>query len=177
MNSYIEEVRNMTINEANELRIKNCNLPLLEGPLYDPDDEDKNVINILSDGKILKVMDVGFVVPKSGFNKEVFERYFLVSDFCKSYDLIDTECKLIPSVPESMCIMSTNSKKNIFSKRKFNFVGEDIVLFGMVYRNILYIWKEGLIKFKNGRDDKGFELSILNKNLQIENRAYYIQLG
>ena len=69
----------MTRNEANELRIKNCNLPLLEGPLYDPDDEDKNVINILSDGKILKVMDVGFVLPKSGFNKEVFERYFIVS--------------------------------------------------------------------------------------------------
>ena len=47
----------------------------------------------------------------------------------------------------------------------------------MVYRNILYIWKEGLIKFKNGRVDKGFELSILNRNLQIESKAYYIQLG
>ena len=166
----------MTRNEANELRIKHCNLPLLEGPLYDPDDEDKNVINILSDGKILKVMDVGFVIPKSGFNKEVFERYFMVSDFGKSYDSIDIECMLRPSVSESMCIMSTSSKKSIFSKRKFNFVGEDIVLFGMVYRNNLYIWKDGLIKFKNGRVDKGFELSILNKNLQIESRAYYIQL-
>ena len=166
----------MTRNEANELRIKNCNLPLLEGPLYDPDDEDKNVINILSNGKLLKVMDVGFVLPKSGFNKEVFERYFIVSDFGTTYDLIDIECELRPSVPESMCIMSAKSKKSIFSKRKFNFVGEDIVLFGMVYRNILYIWKEGLIKFKNGRVDKGFELSILNKNLQIEDRAYYIQL-
>ena len=31
----------MTRNEANELRIKNCNLPLLEGPLYDPDDEEE----------------------------------------------------------------------------------------------------------------------------------------
>ena len=167
----------MTRNEANELRIKHCNLPLFEGPLYDPDNEDKNVVNILSNGKILKVMDVGFVVPKSGFNKEVFERYFIVSDFGRSYDSIDIECELRPSVPESMCIMSANSKKSIFSKRKFNFVGEDIILFGMVYRNILYIWKEGLIKFKNGRVDKGFELSILNKNLQIENRAYYIQLG
>lgn len=166
----------MTINEANELRIKYCNLPLFEGSLYDSDNEDKNVVNILSNGKLLKVMDVGFVVPKSGFNKEVFERYFIVSDFGKTYDSIDIECELRPSVPESMCIMSTNSKKNIFSKRKFNFVGEDIVLFGMVYRNILYIWKEGLIKFKNGRVDKGFELSILNKNLQIESRAYYIQL-
>ena len=166
----------MTRNEANELRIKHCNLPLLKGPLYDPDNEDKNVINILSNGKILKVMDVGFVVPKSGFNKEVFERYFMVSDFGKSYDSIDIECMLRPSVSESMCIMSTSSKKSIFSKRKFNFVGEDIVLFGMVYRNNLYIWKDGLIKFKNGRVDKGFELSILNKNLQIESRAYYIQL-
>ena len=166
----------MTRNKANELRIKYCNLPLLEGLLYDPDDEDKNVINILSDGKLLKVMDVGFVLPKSGFDKEVFERYFIVSDFGKTYDSIDIECELRPSVPESMCIMSTKSKKNIFSKRKFNFVGEDIVLFGMVYRNNLYIWKDGLIKFKNGRVDKGFELSILNKNLQIENRAYYIQL-
>ena len=101
----------------------------------------------------------------------------MVSDFGKSYDSIDIECMLRPSVPESMCIMSTKSKKNIFSKRKFNFVGEDIVLFGMVYRNILYIWKEGLIKFKNGQDEKGFELSFLNKNLQIEGRAYYIQLG
>ena len=43
MNSYIEEVRNMTRNEANELRIKHCNLPLLEGSLYDPDNEYKNV--------------------------------------------------------------------------------------------------------------------------------------
>ena len=167
----------MTINEANELRIKHCNLPLLEGPLYDPDNEDKNVVNILSNGKILKVMDVGFVLPKSGFDKEIFERYFMVSDFGKSYDSIDIECMLRPSVPESMCIMSTSSKKSIFSKRKFNFIDEDIVLFGMVYRNNLYIWKNGLIKFKNGRVDKGFELSILNKNLQIENRAYYIQLG
>ena len=166
----------MTINEANELRIKHCNLPLLEGSLYDPDNEDKNIVNILSNGKLLKVMDVGFVLPKSGFDKEVFERYFMVSDFGKSYDSIDIECMLKPLVPESMCIMSTKSKKNIFSKRKFNFVGEDIVLFGMVYRNILYIWKEGLIKFKNGRVDKGFELSFLNKNLQIEGRAYYIQL-
>ena len=167
----------MTINEANELRMKYCNLPLLEGPLCGPNNKDKNAVNILSNGKLLKVMDVGFVLPKSGFDKELFERYVMVSDFCKSYDLIDTECKLIPSVPESMCIMSTKSKKSIFSKRKFNFVSEDIVLFGMVYRNILYIWKDGLIKLKNGRVDKGFELSILNKNLQIESRAYYIQLG
>ena len=167
----------MTRNEANELRIKHCNLPLLEGPLYDPDNEDKNVVNILSNGKILKVMDVGFVLPKSGFDKELFEAYVMVSDFCNSYDSIGIECRLRPSVPESMCIMSTKSKKNIFSKRKFNFVGEDIVLFGMVYRNTLYIWKEGLIKFKNGRVDKGFELSFLNKNLQIEGRSYYIQLG
>ena len=166
----------MTRNEANELRIKHCNLPLLEGPLYDPDNEDKNVVNILSNGKLLKVMDVGFVLPKSGFDKEMFEAYFIASDFGKSYDSIGIECRLRPLVPESMCIMSTKSKKNIFSKRKFNFVGEDIVLFGMVYRNILYIWKEGLIKFKNGRVDKGFELSFLNKNLQIEGRAYYIQL-
>ena len=166
----------MTRNEANELRIKHCNLPLLEGPLYDPDNEDKNVANILSNGKILKVMDVGFVLPKFGFNKELFEAYFMVSDFGNPYDInnVETTCK--PSVSESMCIMSTKSKKNIFSKRKFNFVGEDIVLFGMVYENTLYIWKEGLIKFKNGRVDKGFELSFLNKNLQIESRAYYIQL-
>ena len=167
----------MTRNEANELRIKNRNLPLLEGPLYDPDNEDKNVVNVLSNGKILKVMDAGFVFTKSGFNKEMFERYFMVSDFGKSYEIFDSENTSKPSIPESMCIMSTTSKKNIFSKRKFNFVGEDIILFGMVYRNILYIWKEGLIKFKDGRVDKGFELSILNKNLQIENRAYYIQLG
>ena len=166
----------MTRSEANELRIRNRNLPLLDGPLYDPDDEDKNVINILSNGKILKVMDVGFVLPKSGFNKEIFERYFIVSDFGKSYEIIEFENISNPSIPESMCIMSTISKKNIFSKRKFNFVGENIVLFDMVYRNKLYIWKDGLIKFKNGRVDKGFELSILNKNLQIESRAYYIQL-
>ena len=167
----------MTRNEANELRIKNRNLPLLEGPLYDPDNEDKNVVNILPTGKLLKVMDVGFILPKSGFNKEIFEAYFMVSDFGNSYDTINVECTCKPSIPESMCIMSTISKKSIFSKRKFNFVGEDIVLFGMVYRNILYIWKEGLIKFKNGQDEKGFELSFLNKNLQIEGRAYYIQLG
>ena len=166
----------MTRNEANELRIKNCNLPLLEGPLYDPDNEDKNVVNILSNGKLLKVMDVGFVIPKSGFDKEMFEAYFMTSDFGISYEIIKFENVSNPSIPESMCIMSTISKKNIFSKRKFNFVSEDIVLFGMVYRNTLYIWKEGLIKFKNGRVDKGFELSILNKNLQIESRAYYIQL-
>lgn len=167
----------MTRNEANELRIKHCNLPLLEGTLYDPDNEDKNVINILSNGKLLKVMDVGFVLPKSGFDKDLFEAYFMVSDFGKSYDSIGIECMLRPLVPESMCIMSTKSKKNIFSKRKFNFVVEDIILSGMVYKNILYIWKEGLIKFKNGRVDKGFELSILNINLQIESKAYYIQLG
>ena len=167
----------MTITEANELRITNLNLPLLEGPLYDPDNDDKNVVNVLPNGKLLKVIDVGFVLPKSGFNKEVFERYFIVSDFGMSYDSIDIECMCKPQISESMCIMSTTSKKSIFSKRKFNFVGEDIVLFGMVYRNILYIWKEGLIKFKNGRVDKGFELSFLNKNLQIEGRAYYIQLG
>ena len=167
----------MTRNEANELRIKHCNLPLLEGPLYDPDNEDKNVVNILSNGKLLKVMDAGFVIPKSGFDKEMFEAYFITSDFGISYEIIKFENVSNPSIPESMCIMSTISKKNIFSKRKFNFVGEDIVLFGMVYRNILYIWKEGLIKFKNGRVDKGFELSFLNKNLQIEGRAYYIQLG
>ena len=167
----------MTRNEANELRIKHCNLPLLEGPLYDPDNEDKNVVNILSNGKLLKVMDAGFVIPKSGFDKEMFEAYFITSDFGISYEIIKFENVSNPSIPESMCIMSTISKKNIFSKRKFNFVGEDIVLFGMVYRNTLYIWKEGLIKFKNGRVDKGFELSFLNKNLQIEGRAYYIQLG
>ena len=167
----------MTRNEANELRIKHCNLPLLEGPLYDPDNEDKNVVNILSNGKLLKVMDAGFVIPKSGFDKEMFEAYFITSDFGISYEIIKFENVSNPSIPESMCIMSTISKKNIFSKRKFNFVGEDIVLFGMVYRNILYIWKEGLIKFKNGRVDKGFELSFLNKNLQIESKAYYIQLG
>ena len=167
----------MTINEANELRIKHCNLPLLEGSLYDPDNEDKNVVNILSNGKLLKVMDVGFVLPKSGFDKEMFEAYFIDSDFGNSYDLINVECTCKSSIPESMCIMSTISKKSIFSKRKFNFVGENILFSGMVYRNILYIWKEGLIKFKNGRVDKGFELSILNNNLQIESRAYYIQLG
>ena len=166
----------MTRNEANELRIKHCNLPLLEGPLYDPDNEDKNVVNILSNGKILKVMDVGFVLPKSGFDKEMFEAYVMVSDFGNSYDSINIETTCNPAIIESMCIMSTKSTKSIFSKRKFNFVGEDIVLFGMVYRNVLYIWKEGLIKFKNGRVDKGFELSILNKNIQIENRAYYIRL-
>ena len=173
----------MTRNEANEFRIKHCNLPLLEGHLYDPDNENKNVINILSNGKLLKVMDVGFVLPKSGFNKELFEAYFMVSDFGNPpYDInnVETTCK--PSVSESMCIMSTTSNKSIFSKRKFNFVGGYIVLFGMVYRigmayrNMLYVWKEGLIKFKNGRVDKGFELSILNEKLQIESRAYYIQL-
>ena len=167
----------MTINEANELRIKHCNLPLLEGSLYDPDNENKNVVNILSNGKLLRVMDVGFVLPKSGFDKEMFEAYFMVSDFGKSYNSIDILNVCKPSISESICIMSTISKKNIFSKRKFNFVGEDIVLFGMMYRNTLYIWKEGLIKFKNGRVDKGFELSFLNENLQIEGRAYYIQLG
>ena len=166
----------MTRNEANELRIKNCNLPLLEGPLYDPDNEDKNVVNVLSNGKSLKIMDVGFVLPKSGFNKDLFEAYFMVSDFDQSYDLVNIENSSNPAISESMCIMSTESKKSIFSKRKFNFIDEDIVLFGMVYRNSLYIWKEGLIKFKDGRTDKGFELSILNKNLQIESRAYYIQL-
>ena len=167
----------MTRNQATELRIKRCNLPLLEGPLYDPDNEDKNVVNVLPNSKILKVMDVGFVLPKSGFNRDIFEAYFIVSDLDQSYDLVNLEITSKPSIPEAMCIMSTKSKKSIFSKRKFNFVGEDIVLFGMVYRNILYIWKKGLIKFKNGRVDKGFELSILNKNLQIESRAYYIQLG
>lgn len=167
----------MTRNEANELRIRNRNLPLLEGPLYDPDNEDKNVVNILQNGKLLKVMDVGFVLPKSGFDKEMFEAYFIASDFGKSYEIIEFENISNPSIPESMCIMSTISKKNIFSKRKFNFVGENIVLFGMVYRNELYIWKDGFIEFKNGRIDKGFELSILNEKLQIENRAYYIQLG
>lgn len=167
----------MTRNEANELRFKHCNLPLLEGHLYDPDNEDKNVVNVLPNSKLLKVMDVGFVLPKSGFDKDVFETYFMDSDFGKSYDLTNIKCTCKSSIPESMCIMSTKSNKNIFSKRKFNFIDEDIVLFGMVYRNSLYIWKEGLIKFKNGRADKGFELSILNKNLQIESRAYYIQLG
>ena len=83
----------MTRNEANELRIKNYNLPLLERPLYDPDNEDKNVVNVLSNGKILKVMDVGFILPKSGFNKEVFEAYFMVSDFGNSYDSINVETK------------------------------------------------------------------------------------
>lgn len=170
----------MTRNEANELRIKHCNLPLLEGYLYDPDNEDKNVVNVLPTAKLLKVMDVGFVLPKSGFDKDVFETYFMDdSYFGKSYETTNIKNSCKPAIPESMCIMSTKSKKNIFSKRKFNFVDvdENIVLFGMVYRNILYIWKEGLIKFKNGRVDKGFELSILNKNLQIESRAYYIQLG
>ena len=59
----------MTITEANELRITNLNLPLLEGPLYDPDNDDKNVVNVLPNGKLLKVIDVGFVLPKSGFIK------------------------------------------------------------------------------------------------------------
>ena len=167
----------MTRNEANELRIKNCNLPLLEGHLYDPDNEDENVINVLPNTKLLKVMDVGFVLPKTGFDKNIFEAYFMASDFDQTYGFADVKCAYNPSISESMCIMSTTSKKSIFSKRKFNFEGEDIVMFGMVYRNILYIWKKGLIKFKNGRVDKGFELSILNKNLQIESRAYYIQLG
>ena len=167
----------MTRNEANELRIKHCNLPLLEGHLYDPDNEDKNVVNVLPNAKLLKVMDVGFVLPKSGFDKDIFEAYIMASDFGKSYETTDIKKSYKPVIPESICVMSTTSKKNIFSKRKFNFVGEDIVLFGMVYRNSLYVWKEGLIKFKNGRVDKGFELSILNKNLQIESRAYYIQLG
>ena len=167
----------MTRNEANELRIKHCNLPLLEGPLYDPDNEDKNVVNVLPNSKILKVMDVGFVLPKSGFNSYMFESYIMVSDFGQSYDTINFENTCKPAIPESMCIMSTESKKSIFSKRKFNFDDGDIVMFGSVYRNILYIWKEGLIKFKDGRVDKGFELSILNKKLQIESRAYYIQLG
>jgi hypothetical protein len=167
----------MTRNEANELRIKHCNLPLLEGPLYDPDNEDENVVNVLPNSKLLKVMDVGFVLPKTGFDKNIFEAYFMTSDFDQTYGFADVKCAYKPSISESMCIMSTKSKKSIFSKRKFNFIGEDIVLFGMVYRNSLYIWKEGLIKFKNGRVDKGFELSILNKNLQIESRAYYIQLG
>ena len=169
----------MTRNEANELRIKHCNLPLLEGHLYDPDNEDKNVVNVLPNSKLLKVMDVGFVLPKSGFDNYMFESYLMISDFGQSYDTINFENTCKSAIPESMCIMSTKSNKNIFSKRKFNFVDvdENIVLFGMVYRNSLYIWKEGLIKFKDGRTDKGFELSILNKNLQIESRAYYIQLG
>lgn len=167
----------MTRNEANELRIKTCNLPLLEGPLYDPDNEDKDVINVLSNAKMLKVMDVGFVLPKLGFDRDIFEAYFMVSDSDQSYELVNIENSSKSVIPESMCIMSTKSKKSIFSKRKFNFVDEDIVLFGMVYKNSLYIWKEGLIKFKDGRVDKGYELSILNKKLQIESRAYYIQLG
>lgn len=168
----------MTVDKANELRLKTIDLPYMEGHLYDPDNEDKDVINVTKEGKVLGVLDVGFVIPKAGFCNELFEMYYSMKPenikdldygYCYTYS---------PSIKEAMCITSTTAtkrKKSIISKRNFNFVGKNICLNGMVDDKI-YVWKSGMICFKDGSADEGYELSILNDKLQIENRAYYIRV-
>ena len=169
----------MTVDKANELRLKTINLPYMEGSLYDPDNKDKDVINVTKEGKILSVLDVGFAIPKVGFCEELFEMYYDMKpenykDF--NFDYCYT-CDSSIKVKEAMCITSTivKRKKSIISKRNYNFVGKDICLYGMVDK-ILYVWKSGMIRFKDGSADEGYELSILNDKLQIENRAYYIRI-
>lgn len=165
----------MTVDKANELRLKTINLPYMEGYLYDPDNKDKNVINATPEGKVLGVMDIGFVIPKLGFNRDLFEIYYNMNP--KSTRDFHFEYWCSSSIKEAMCITSTNAKrkKSIISKRNFNFVGKDICLYGMLDGK-LYVWKSGMICFKDGSADEGYELSILNDKLQIENRAYYIRV-
>ena len=166
----------MTVDKANELRLKTIDLPYMEGHLYDPDNKDKDVINVTKERKVLGVLDVGFAIPKAGFNKDSFEMYFSMNP--ENYDEVDFGFWYPSSIKEAMCITSTTAtkrKKSIISKRNFNFVGKDICLNGMV-NGKLYVWKSGMICFKDGSADKGYELSILNDKLQIENRAYYIRI-
>lgn len=165
----------MTVDKANELRLKTINLPYMEGSLYDPDNEDKDAINVTKEGNVLSVMDVGFAIPKLGFCKDLFEIFYNVKP--KSTRDFHFEYWCPSSIKEAMCITSTvaKRKKSIISKRNFNFVGKDICLYGMVDGK-LYVWKSGMIYFKDGSADEGYELSILNDKLQIENRAYYIRV-
>lgn len=171
----------MTVDKANELRLKTIDLPYMEGHLYDPDNKDKDVINVTKERKVLGVLDVGFAIPKAGFYKESFEMYYDIKpENYKEFDFgYCYTCVSSIKVKEAMCITSTTAtkrKKSIISKRNFNFVGKDICLNGMVNGNKLYVWKSGMICFKDGSADKGYELSILNDKLQIENRAYYIRI-
>jgi hypothetical protein len=166
----------MTVDKANDLRLKIINLPYMEGYLYDPDNRnDKDVINVTPEGKVLGVLDVGFAIPKLGFNRDLFELYYNVKP--KNTRDFHFEYWCPSSIKEAMCITSTvaKRKKSIISKRNFNFVGKDIYLYGMVDGK-LYVWKSGTICFKDGSADEGYELSILNDKLQIENRAYYVRV-
>jgi hypothetical protein len=151
----------------------------MEGHLYDPDNKDKDVINVTKEGKFLNVLDVGFAIPKVGFCSELFEMYYSM----KPENIKDLDygycCTCSPSIKEAMCITSTASnykKRSIISKRNFKFLDHSICLYGMI-DGIIYVWKSGTIKFKDGSADEGYELSILNSKLQIENRAYYIRIG
>jgi hypothetical protein len=166
----------MTVDKANELRLKTIDLPYMEGHLYDPDNEDKDVINVTKEGKVLSVLDVGFAIPKLGFCKDMFELFYYMKP--KSTRDFHFEYWCPSSIKEAICITSTvaKRKKSIISKRNFNFEGKKICLFGMVDDDKLYVWKSGTIWFKDGSGDEGYELSILNDKLQIENRAYYIRV-
>lgn len=145
--------------------------------------------NVDKESKPLKLMDVGFIIPNMCTYKDAIDLFY-------TYDRQDDNINKIHDEPyiglsRALCVYSSKSRKNLISKQKLspnNFMymrslGESDFPVGTIDYKRSYIWRygafeiSGVMESNNPWHVHGYELTILNEKMQIEERAYYVRLG
>ena len=145
-----------------------------------------DVVNSGRNGR-LHLMDVGYIIPRSAS----YDTVDLVEPKDVLMHYIDSKTGLnVIGLQQALCVYSTKSKKNLISKSKIKFLegiyndytGNPLVKpesQKAIDDRHLAVWR--FCKFDVKIFDEvceihnGYELTILNEKMQIEDRAIYIK--
>ena len=148
--------------------------------------------NVDKQSNPLKLMDVGFIIPDMCTYHEAIKSFYTYDN---QNDFIETIHKSFIGLRRALCVYSSKSRKNLISKQKLSLdvaiymqpiytkpIGELEFPSGTIGPQKMYIWRglsfkiSGVMKSKNPWPVSGYELTILNEKMQIEERAFYVCL-
>lgn len=144
--------------------------------------------NIDKKSNPLKLMDVGFIIPNMCPYKDAIDLFYTHNGRSNVNRTDDESCI---GLSRALCVYSSKSRKNLISKQKLSpgtfiymrSLGESDFPVGAIEYQKLYIWRYGSFKISGVMESNyphpvnGYELTIFNEKLQIEERAYYVRLG
>ena len=169
-----EDLTSKLLEMREELGIKTCKYKDYVDPNSDVLEFYKDdYVNIKRD-KIMSIMDLGYIIPAS--SKIHDDAYVEKTSVDKGISYV--------GLGQAMCINSTKSKINLISKRNLNVSNFKFLRnreftprrsLDAIDDKKFYCWRscEFDIKKFNGKCD-GYELTIFNEKMQIEDRAFYI---
>lgn len=144
--------------------------------------------NIGKKSNPLKLMDVGFIIPNMCPYKDAIDLFYTCE---KRNNINKTDYESCIGLSRALCVYSSKSRKNLISKQKLSpgtfiymrSLAESDFPVGAIEYQKLYIWRYGSFKISGVMESNypqpvnGYELTIFNEKLQIEERAYYVRLG